>query len=251
MRIAVIGGGGLIGYKLVNNLREEGHQVVAASPRSGVNTLTGEGLAEAVDGASVAVDLTKAPFREDAAVTEFFIRSTRNLLSYEADAGVGHHVVLSVVGPERLVQSDYFRAKIAQEDLIKASSIPYSIVRATQIYEFVQDLANFSTDSGKVHLPSVFIQPIASDDVASTLGRVALSAPLNGAIEVGGPDQFRLDELVRLGLSAAKDPREVFADPHARYYGIDVEERSLVPDDDARLGAIRFENWLAQSNVRL
>lgn len=247
MKIAVIGGGGLIGSKLVITLREQGHEVVPASPSAGVDTLTGEGLAEAVEGASVAVDVTKAPFRDDAAVKEFFVRSTRNLLAYEAAAGVGHHVLLSVVGPERLVQSDYFRAKIAQEDLVKASSIPHSIVRATQIYEFVKSIADFSTDNGRVYLPSVLIQPMAADDVANALGRIALGAPLNGAIEVGGPDRFRLDELVRLGLSAGKDPREVVADPHARYYGIDVMEQSLVPEEDARLGTIRFENWLAQS----
>jgi uncharacterized protein YbjT (DUF2867 family) len=250
MKIVVIGGSGLIGSKLVNELREHGHEPVAASPTSGVNTLTGEGLAEALKGAAVVVDVSNSPSWEDAAVMNFFETSTRNLLAYEAAAGVGHHVALSVVGSERLVESGYFRAKIAQENLIKGSSIPHTIVRATQFYEFVKGIADFSTDGDKVRLPPVLIQPMAADDVASAVCRIALGAPANGTVEVGGPETLRLDELIRRGLAARKDPREVVADPHAPYYGIQVKERTLVPEDDAKLGRIRFEDWLAQGNLK-
>ena len=180
----------------------------------------------------------------------FFETSTRNLLAYEAAAGVGHHVALSVVGSERMVESGYFRAKIAQENLIKASSIPHSIVRATQFYEFVKGIADFSTDGNKVRLPPVLIEPMAADDVASAVAKVALGAPVNGTVEVGGPEKFRLDELIRRGLAVRKDPREVVADPKARYYGIQVKERTLVPEDDAKLGKIRFDDWLAQGNLK-
>jgi uncharacterized protein YbjT (DUF2867 family) len=248
MKIVVIGGSGLIGSKLVNKLREHGHEAVAASPNSGVNALTGEGLAEALKGASVVVDVSNSPSWEDAAVMNFFETSTRNLLAYEAAAGVGHHVALSVVGSERMVESGYFRAKIAQENLIKGSSIPHSIVRATQFYEFVKGIADYSTDGNKVRLPPVLIQPMAADDVASAVGRTALGASENGTVEVGGPEKFRLDEFIRRGLAARKDPREVVADPHARYYGIEVKERTLVPEDNAKLGKIPFEDWLAQGN---
>jgi uncharacterized protein YbjT (DUF2867 family) len=250
MKIVVIGGSGLIGSKLVNKLREHGHEPVAASPTSGVNTLTGEGLAEALEGAPVVLDGSNSPSWEDAAVMNFFETSTRNLLAYEAAAGVGHHVALSVVVSERLVESGYFRAKIAQENLITGSSMPHSIVRATQFYEFVKGIADFSTDGDKVRLPPVLIQPMAADDVASTVGGIALGAPENGTVEVGGPEKFRLDEFIRRGLAARKDPREVVADPHARYYGIQVKERTLVPEDDAKLGKIRFEDWLAQGNLK-
>ena len=246
MKIVVIGGSGLIGSKLVNKLREHGHEVIAASPTSGVNTLTGEGLAEALKGASVVVDVTNSPSWEDAAVLKFFETSTRNLLAYEAAAGVGHHVALSVVGTERLLASGFFRAKMAQENLIKGSSIPYSIIRATQFFEFVKGIADFSTDGDKVRLPSALIQPMAADDVASAVSRIAMGAPVNGTVEVGGPEKFRLDELVRQGLAAGKDLREVVADPHARYYGVELSERTLVPDDDARLGETRFEDWLSR-----
>ena len=246
MKIVVIGGSGLIGSRLVTKLREHGQEAIAASPNSGVNSLTGEGLAEAMKGASVVVDVSNAPSWEDAAVMHFFETATRNLLSYEAAAGVGHHVALSVVGSERLLESGYFRAKIAQEDLIKSSSIPYSIVRATQFFEFVNGIADFSTDGNKVRLPSTLIQPMAADDVASAVGRIAMGSPVNGTVEVGGPEKFRLDELVRRGLAARKDPREVVADPHARYYGIEVSERTLLPGDDARLGETRFETWLTR-----
>jgi len=247
MKIVVIGGSGLIGSKLVKKLREQGHEAVAASPNSGVNSITGEGLAEVLKGASVVVDVSNAPSWEDKAVMEFFTTSTRNLLTYEAAAGVGHHVALSVVGTERLLESGYFRAKIAQENLIKASSIPYSIVRATQFFEFVKGIADLSTDGNKVRLPSALIQPMAANDVAGAVGRIAVGSPVNGIVEVGGPEQFHLDELVRQALAARKDPREVVADPHARYYGIEVSERTLVPDNNARLGETRFETWLGRS----
>ena len=247
MKIVVIGGSGLIGSKLVNKLREHGHEAVAASPNSGVNTLTGEGLAEALKGAAVVVDVSNSPSWEDAAVMNFFETSTRNLLAAEAAAGVGHHVALSVVGTERLLESGYFRAKIAQENLIKASSIPYSIVRATQFYEFVKGIADLSTKDNEIHLPPALIQPMAADDVASAVGRIAVGPPVNGIVEVGGPEQFRLDELIRHGLAARKDPRKVVSDPQARYYGIKLTERELVPEKSASLGTIRFDEWLAKS----
>jgi len=246
MKIVVIGGSGLIGSKLVTKLREQGHEAIAASPQSGVNTLTGEGLAEALKGASVVVDVTNSPSWEDAAVLKFFETSTRNQLTYEAAAGVGHHVALSVVGTERLLGSGFFRAKMAQENLIKASSIPYTIIRATQFFEFVKGIADFATEGNKVRLPTALIQPMAADDVASAVGRVATGAPVNGMVEVGGPEKFRLDELGRKYLAANKDSREVVTDPKARYYGVEVSEKTLVPDDDARLGETRFETWLTQ-----
>jgi uncharacterized protein YbjT (DUF2867 family) len=250
MKIVVIGGTGLIGSKLVTQLREHGHEAVAASPNSGVNTLTGEGLAEALKGASVVVDVSNSPSWEDSAVMKFFETSTHNLLYHEAAAGVGHHVALSVVGSERLLESGYFRAKIAQENLIKASSIPYSIVRATQFFEFVKGIADFSTDGNKVRLPSALIQPMAADDVASAVSRIAVGSPVNGTVEVGGPEKFRLDELVRRALAARNDPREVVADPHARYYGVELSDRTLVPGDDAQLGQTRLADWLKQSTFR-
>jgi len=247
MKIVVIGGTGLIGSKLVKKLREHGHEAVAAAPSSGVNSLTGEGLADALKGASVVVDVTNSPSWEDAAVLKFFETSTRNLLDYGASAGVGHHIALSVVGTERLLESGFFRAKLAQESLIKASSIPYTIIRATQFFEFVKPIADLSTEGNKVRLPPVLFQPMAADDVASAIGRVAMSSPVNATVEIGGPEQFRLDEAVRRDLAARKDPRQVISDPSARYYGIKVSERSLVPNDDARLGETRFEDWLNQS----
>src|SRR5215813_3228226 len=250
MKIVVIGGTGLIGSKLVNKLREHGHEAVAASPNTGVNTVTGEGLAEILKGASVVVDVSNSPSWEDAAVLKFFETSTRNLLSYEAAAGVGHHVALSVVGTDRLSESGYFRAKIAQEKLIKESSIPWSIVHATQFFEFLKGLADISTDGDKVRLPHVLFQPMAADDVASGVGRIAIGAPVNGIVEVAGPEQFRVDELVRRRLAALKDPREVIADPNARYSGAKVTEKTLVPESDARLGEMRFETWLTQSAQR-
>jgi uncharacterized protein YbjT (DUF2867 family) len=244
MKIVVIGGSGLIGSRLVKKLGEQGHETVAASPKSGVNSVTGEGLAGALKGASVVVDVTNAPSWEDAAVLKFFEASTRNLLAYGAAARVGHYVALSVVGTERLLESGYFRAKLAQENLIKAGSIPYSIVRATQFFEFVKQIADYSADGNKVRLPPAFIQPMSADDVASALARIATNPPLNGMVEIGGPEQFRLDEVVRRALAAFGDPREVISDPGARYYGIHVSERSLVPENNARLSETRFEDWL-------
>jgi len=251
MKIVVIGGSGLIGSKLVIKLRKHGHEAIAASPNSGVNTLTGEGLAEALQGASVVVDVSNSPSFEDAAVLKFFETSTRNLLTYEAAAGVGHHVALSVVGTERLSQSGYFRAKIAQEQIIKNSAIPYSIVHATQFFEFLKSLADISFDGDKVRLPPVLFQPMAADDVASAVGMIAVGPPVNGTVEIGGPEEFRLDELVRRRLAALKDPREVIADPEALYAGAKVSLRTLLPDNTARLGETRFENWLTQSAAQI
>jgi uncharacterized protein YbjT (DUF2867 family) len=247
MKIVVVGGTGLIGSRLVKKLREQGQEVVAASPATGVNTLTGEGLADALKGGSVVVDVTNSPSWEDAAVLKFFETSTRNLLDYEADAGARFHVALSVVGTERMLESGFFRAKLVQENLIKASSIPYSIIRATQFFEFVKNIADLSTEGNKVRLPPVLFQPMAADDVASAIGRIGMSSPVNATVEIGGPEQFRLDEHIRRDLAARKDPREVVSDPHAHYYGIEVSERTLVPDDGARLGETRFEDWLSHA----
>jgi uncharacterized protein YbjT (DUF2867 family) len=247
MKIVVIGGSGLIGSKLVRQLREQGSQAVAASPNSGVNTVTGEGLAEVLKGASVVVDVSNSPSWEDAAVLNFFQTSTRNLLTYEAAAGVGHHVALSVVGTDRLSESGYFRAKIAQEKLIKSSAIPYSIVQATQFFEFLKGLADISTEGNTVRVPPVLFQPMAADDVASAVGRIAVGPPVNGTVEIGGPEEFRMDDLVRRHLAARKDSREVIADPKALYSGANISERTLVPDRKARLGETRFETWLTQA----
>ena len=246
MKIVVVGGTGLIGSKLVNKLREHGHEAVAAAPNTGVNTLTGEGLTEVLKGASVVVDVSNSPNWEDAAVLNFFETSTRNLLSYEASAGVTHHVALSVVGTDRMSESGYMRAKIAQEKLIEGSSVPYSIVHATQFFEFLKGLADISMLDGKVHLPPVLFQPMSADDVATAVGRVAVEPPVNGTVEIGGPEQFRVDELVRRRLASLKDPREVVADPNALYSGAKLSEKTLVPDTNARLGQTRFETWLTQ-----
>jgi uncharacterized protein YbjT (DUF2867 family) len=247
MKIVVIGGTGLIGSKLVNKLREHGDEAVPASPATGVNTLTGEGLAEALEGAAVVVDVSNSPSFEDAAVLAFFETSTRNLLDAEAAAGVGHHVALSVVGTERLSESGYFRAKIAQEKLIKESSIPYTIVHATQFFEFINSIADAATDGNTVRLAPVLIQPMAAEDVASEVARIAVSPPVNGIVEVAGPEQFRLDELIRRALRERHDPREVITDPHARYADAEVKERTLVPADDASLAETRLEDWLRNS----
>jgi len=247
MKIVVLGGTGLIGSKLVKKLGKDGHEAVAASPSSGINSVTGEGLADALKGASAVVDVTNAPSWEETAVLKFFETSTRNLLAYAAAAGVGHYVALSVVGTERLLESGYFRAKLAQENLIKASSIPYTIVRATQFFEFIKQIADYSTEGNKVLLPSALIQPMAADDVAIALAGIVTDSPVNGAVEIGGPEQFRLDELVRGELAAFQDPREVISDPHGRYYGLQLNQRSLVPDDGARLGESRYGDWLIQA----
>jgi uncharacterized protein YbjT (DUF2867 family) len=247
MKIVVIGGTGLIGSKLVRLLREHQHEAVAASPNTGVNSITGEGLAEALDHASVIVDVTNSPSWEDDAVLKFFETSTRNLLSHGAAAGVKHHVALSVVGTERLLASGFFRAKLAQEKLIEASKVPYTIIRATQFFEFVKQIVDYSTEGNTVRMPPALIQPMAADDVAAAVAKIATNPPVNGIVEIGGPERFQLDELARKALAARHDTREVVSDPHGRYYGIEVSEKALLPEDGAQLGQIRFENWLAQA----
>jgi len=247
MKIVVIGGTGLIGTKLVRRLQERGQEVVAASPKTGVNAITGEGLTAALAGAQVVVDVTNAPSWEDQAVLEFFETSNRNLLAAEVKAEVGHHVALSVVGTDHLLGIGYFRAKMAQENLIKASGIPYTIVRSTQFFEFMSGLAQEATIGQTVHLSSIHMQPIASDDVADLMADVALGPPANGTIEIAGPEQVGLDEIVGRLLDATHDSRRVVADSQTRYYGVEVDGQPLVPANNARLGAVRFEEWLNQS----
>ena len=247
MKIVVIGGTGLIGSRVVKKLGDQGYQAVAASPDTGVNTVTGEGLAEVLKGASVVVDVSDSPIWEDKAVMEFFTTSTRNLLTNEAAGDVGHHVALSVVGTDRLSESGYFRAKIAQEELIKGASIPYSIVHATQFFEFLKKFADFSFDGDKIRVPPVLFQPMAAEDVATVVARIAIGPPVNRIVEIGGPEQFRLDELVRRRLATLEDPREVISDTHALYGGAHVGPKTLVPDNNAQLGETRFETWLTQS----
>jgi uncharacterized protein YbjT (DUF2867 family) len=247
MKIVVIGGTGLIGSKLVTKLSALGHEAVAAAPNTGVNTLTGEGLAEVLRDAQVVVDVSNSPSFADEAVLEFFQTSTRNLLSNEAAAGVGHHIALSIVGSELLPQSGYLRAKVAQEKLIEEGPIPYTIVRATQFFEFTKRIADEATVGDSVFLPPVLFQPMAADDVANALCKVATSSPLNSKIEIAGPKAFRFDELIRQRLSALNDSRKVVADPHARYFGTELSERSIVPGNTAQLGETRFEDWLSQS----
>ncbi|MFA1545907.1 SDR family oxidoreductase [Actinomadura chokoriensis] len=243
MKIVVIGGTGLIGSKLVTRLGEQGHEAVAAAPNTGVDTLTGEGLADVLTGASVVIDVANSPSFEDAAVLKFFETSTGNLLAAEAAAGVRHHVGLSIVGTERPPARGYFRAKVAQENLIRESPIPFSIVHATQFFEFTRAIADEATDGNTVRLAPVLYQPIAGDDVAGQLGKVAVGSPLNGRIDIAGPERFRMDEFFRDALASWDDPREVVADPHAHYFGAEVEERSLVPVGDAVLGTIRYADW--------
>jgi uncharacterized protein YbjT (DUF2867 family) len=250
MKIVVIGGSGLIGTKLVKNLRQLGHEVVAASPSSGVNTITSEGLAEALAGAQIVVDVANSPSWEDKAVLEFFETSSRNLIATEVAAGVSHHVALSVVGTERLLASGYFRAKMAQETLIKASPVPYTIVRATQFFEFVGGIAQSATDGQTVRLSPALVQPIVSDDVAAALADITLGAPLNGTVELAGPERLRLDELVRRYLSAHRDARKVTTDVHALYFGIELNDQSLTPGNNPRIGPTRFEDWLSRSIPR-
>ena len=247
LKIVVIGGSGLIGRKVVNNLRKEGHEVIAASPSTGVNALTGEGLPEALQGAHVVVDVANSPSWEDKAVLDFFETSSRNLLSAEAAAGVRHHVALSVVGTERLLASGYFRAKMAQENVIKAGGVPYTIVRATQFFEFVGGIAQFSTQGTIVRLSPALFQPMASDDVAAFVAEAAVAAPVNGMIEVAGPEAMGLDEAARRFIAATDDPRTVTTDPRALYYGVEVNDRSLTPGDRPRLGPTRFDAWLSRS----
>jgi uncharacterized protein YbjT (DUF2867 family) len=247
MKIVVIGGSGLIGSKAVERLRNRGHDVVAASPNSGVNTITGEGLAQALEGARVVIDLANSPSFEDQAVLEFFETSGRNLTAAEAAVGVKHHVALSVVGTDRLQGSGYFRGKMAQENLIKSGGIPYTIVRSTQFFEFMGAIAQSGTVGQSVHVSSAYVQPIAADDVADAVTHVALSAPLNGTIEIAGPERVRLSELVGQLLTETKDPRKVIADSHAPYFGVELDDRSLVPGDNPRIGPTRFGEWLSRS----
>jgi uncharacterized protein YbjT (DUF2867 family) len=250
MKIVVIGGTGLIGSKLVQNLRERGHDALAAAPSTGVNSITREGLAQAMDGADIVVDVANAPSWEDQAVLEFFETSSRNLLAAEAAAGVRHHVALSIVGSERLPENGYFRAKVAQENLIKASGIPYTILRATQFFEFVGGIAQAATVGEEICLSPALIQPMASDDVVAALTEVTLATPVNGTVEVAGPEAMPLDELVRRFLRATQDTRKVVPDVHARYFGSVLDDQSLTPGKNPRLGAMRFEDWLGQSTAQ-
>jgi uncharacterized protein YbjT (DUF2867 family) len=251
MKIVVIGGSGLIGKKLVTGLRERGHEAVAASPSSGVNAVTGAGLADVLVDAEVVVDVANSPSFEDAAVLEFFEKSSRNLLAAEADAGVGHHVALSIVGADRNPDSGYMRAKVAQEKLIQFAKTPYTILRATQFYEFLGAIiAQFPTDGKTVRVPSAFFQPILSDDVVAALVDVTLGAPANGIIDLAGPGRFRFDEISRQFLTATQDTRQVVTDTQARYFGAKLEEQSLVPLGNSLIGATRFEDWLSHSTGR-
>jgi len=248
MKIVIIGGSGLIGKKLVKSLRERGHEAVAASPSSGVNAVTGEGLSEVLVDANVVVDATNSPSFEDTAVLEFFLQSSRNLLAAEALAGVSHHIAVSIVGASRIPDSGYMRAKVAQEKLIQSAAIPYTIVRATQFFEFIETIiAQFPTDGQTVHLPSAFIQPILSDDVVAALVDITLGVPINGIVELGGPDRFRFDELIQQFLNANQDARQVIVDSDARYFGAKLNDRSLIPEDNSRIGSTRFQDWLNRS----
>lgn len=249
MRIVVVGGRGRIGARLVTILTHRGHDVVAASRRSGIDTVTGEGMAEALRGASVVVDVSDSPTFEDAAVLNFFTTSTRNLLAGEAAAGVGHHVMLSIVGIDRVPDSGYYRAKMAQEKLIKDSSIPYTIIRATQFFEFLTTIADAATQGTAVRVPPAQIQPIAADEVAHAVADVSTGTPLNGTVEIGGPEPFSMAALLQRVLAARNDPREVITDPHAQYFGAALNEHSLIPGDDAKLGEIRLDDWLARSAI--
>jgi uncharacterized protein YbjT (DUF2867 family) len=250
MKIVVIGGTGLIGSKLVEKLRDAGHDVLAASPNSGVDTLTGEGLAEALERAQVVVDVANAPNWDDAAVMNFFQTASRNLLAAETTAGVKHHVALSVVGADQLSESGYMRAKIAQEETVKTGGVPYTILRATQFFEFIERIADSSVKGENVYLPPVFIQPESADDVAATLAELAVSEPVNGIVELAGPEEFRLDELVRRVFTATNDPRRVTVDIKAPYFGAELDYFSLTPDGNARIAPTHFEDWLTQSVAR-
>jgi uncharacterized protein YbjT (DUF2867 family) len=250
MRIVVIGGHGRVGSKIVAKLVEHAHDAVAADLRTGLNTLTGEGLAEALAGADVVIDGSNSPSFEGDAPMEFFKTSTGNILAAEQAAGVGHHVALSIVGADRLPESDYLRAKVAQEDLIKSGPVPYSIIRSAQFFEFVNAIAADATHGDTISVPAAFIQPIAADDVAGAVARTAVGVPVNGVVEIAGPERFRFDELIRHGLRARNDAREVVADPDADYFGTKLAETSLVPGGDVQLGETRFEDWLAASAVR-
>jgi uncharacterized protein YbjT (DUF2867 family) len=247
MKLVIVGGTGLIGSKLVATLKEHGHEAVAAAPSTGVNVLTGDGLPGVLRGASVVVDVSNSPSFEDAAVMQFFTTATRTVLAHASAAGVSHYVAVSVVGTDRLAESGYFRAKIAQERLITEASIPYSIVHATQFFEFVTSIAGAATVGDTVRLAPVLIQPMAADDVAAAVAAIALGAPVNGVVEIAGPEQFRLNELIQQALRARHDARTVVADPGARYFGAILGERTLVPAEGARLGTIRFQDWISRS----
>jgi uncharacterized protein YbjT (DUF2867 family) len=247
MKIVVIGGTGLIGSKLVEILDEAGHEPLAASPDTGVDAISGEGLAEALEGAEVVVDVANAPAWDDDAVLRFFQTATRNILAAEAGAGVNHHVALSIVGADGLPDSGYLRAKVAQEEAVRAGAIPYTIVRATQFFEFIGRIVDSATDGGTVRLPPVLFQPEAAADVSATLAEVATSPPLNGIVELGGPERFRFDELARRFLETRNDPREVIADVHARYYGTELDDHSLTAGTGARVAPTRFQDWLERS----
>ena len=248
MKIVVIGGTGLIGSKVVEKLKQKGHEAIAAAPNTGVNTITGEGLKEAMAGAQVVIDLANSPSFEDKAVLEFFETAGRNLLAAETEAGVRHHVALSIVGIDRS-DNGYFRAKVAQEKLIKTSGIPYTIIRSTQFLEFLRAIADLSADGNTVRISPGLFQPIAAEDVAATVADVALAAPRNGIVEIAGPERAPFNEIVARYLKAVRDPRVVVSDPEARYYGGRVEERSLVPLGEARLGRIAFDEWLRRSRA--
>jgi uncharacterized protein YbjT (DUF2867 family) len=247
MKIVVIGGTGLIGSKLVNKLREMGHEAVAASPNTGVNTITGAGLREALEAARVVIDVSNSPSFEEKAVMDFFTTSTRNLLAAEKDAGVGHHVALSVVGTDRLLESPYFRAKMAQENLIKASQAPYTILRSTQFFEFIARIASESSDGKTVRATSAFIQPIVSDDVVSALAEIAVGEPVNGIVEIAGPERFHIDALLRQLMRATGDPRQVITDAGTRYFGALLRERTLTSDSPNIVGTLHFADWVAYS----
>jgi uncharacterized protein YbjT (DUF2867 family) len=247
MKIVVIGGTGLIGSKLVERLREVGHDAVPASPESGVDTYTGKGLEQALEGAQVVIDVSNTPAWDDAAVLDFFQTTSHNILDVETTAGVSHHVALSVVGTDRVPDSGYLRGKLAQEEAVKAAPVAYTILRATQFFEFIGRIADSSTKGDAVHLPPVLVQPEAADDVAAALAEIALGEPVNGIVELAGPEQFRLDELARRVLEAKNDPRPVTADVHARYFGAELDEHSLTPGDNPRIAPTRFEDWLRQS----
>ena len=246
-KIVVIGGTGLIGSKVVTDLEEKGIDAIAAAPNTGVNTLTGEGLAEVLNGAAAVVDVSNSPSFEEKAVMDFFTTSTRNLLKYEKDAGVKHHIALSVVGTERLPDSGYMRAKVAQENLIKESSLPYTIIHATQFFEFIKGIADAATEGGTARVSPAGIQPMAADDVASEVAKVAMGNPINGTIEIAGPEVFRMDTIVRKRLEALNDTRKIISDPNATYFGAVLNDRSLLPDANARLSSTRFNDWLRTS----
>ncbi|MEZ0306992.1 MAG: SDR family oxidoreductase [Ramlibacter sp.] len=249
MKTVVIGGTGLIGTKVVHRLREGGHEVIAASPATGINTISGEGLARALAGAQVVVDVSNSPSFADQAVLDFFETSGRNLLAAEAAAGVRHHVALSVVGTDRLAESGYFRGKIAQEKLIKAGAVPYTIVQATQFFEFVNGIAQSATDGQTVRLSPALFQPMASDDVAAAVADYAVNSPVNGTVEIAGPQRVRLADFVQRFLKAGNDPRMVIADPQARYFGAALDDTTLVPGDNARLGKLTFEAWRSATSA--